>query len=67
VSDSNDNSDEFSGISLLDDLGYVENLQNGEQWLISLNTRSIVANYDKIKLLLDEQTPEFGAPGDLAS
>jgi hypothetical protein len=39
-------------ISLLDDFGYMKSLDEGEQWLVSLNVRSIMAYESKLKDLI---------------
>lgn len=43
--------------SLLDDVGYVENLDDGENWLLSVNVRSIVANRYKIDECIRKENP----------
>lgn len=43
--------------SIMDDVGYVENLGKGERWLLSVNVRSIIANRFKIDECIQKQKP----------
>lgn len=43
--------------TFIDDLGYVDVLEGDDQWLMSLNVRSIVGNGPKVKDLFENQKP----------
>lgn len=56
-----DEPDYLSESSALVDLGYCDELTTGEQWLVSLNVRSIVANKFKLEDSLLKQEPKIVA------
>lgn len=47
--------------SQMDDLGYVNDLVKGEQWLLSVNVRSVVAKEFKLKEVLSTHKPAIVA------
>lgn len=45
--------------SIMEDLGYCDELVEGEQWLVSVNVRSILANKVKLEELITSQKPQM--------